>query len=693
MKKIFITLITAFFITLSVANAQNSARNANRRTAIRYLQLARSSATEKNWENVKSSCDMGLHYDDEIADLWYLKAVAESHTDGKKSEIIELVTKSLTEGTWVDYNKDGARILYADMLCSTGKEELVFSVLDASPMLYSSDAEFIRAKAYYKMGDEHSVQKARDRIDTARKIYPFDTRFPKLFFNFEYKISRLYEKNSSNEDFLPENARTIADYFINMTGKYKNPDVELEIYSAIFALGEKKTRLLKSFNARGLKHILYAKAALECGLMTQEKALDYFLEFCGENKPLDFDNLTDFIPLITEEDSKKYLSEVLNAYNGEILFDTDGDLVANMRAMYQRGRVNEVTYDEFQDDEIEWKAECDFGVPVKIDINIENLEIEYGIWPSIEKAVFKGGNNQSVTFNVMAENLKWTPFREEIVPVIKSTLDLDFYIPVISDKKLIEPEDLIKVCSNYELPSNERRNSVINVTVLNGVPQSAVYSVDGAVYAQTNFANGLPVSRVVDIDGDGLFETTEIYGFDKEQKGSFQSKEDEMQVMENLFGMKGLGTGFYVKSITIDKNGDTRIDFSEEYFENGGKVSSWDENFDGSWDVRYIKHSDDGSGILKEDSIFYLPLQDKIVSVYSEDGEPKSVKIGDLEVNVEKDSQGIFWYGEKASEENSIFVKNYVNQNDVSGVCNIVENGEERFLVVRAGKYIVAQKL
>ena len=129
----------------------DSASIANRRTALRCLSLAKEYAAQKDWNAVISQSMLGLAYDDGIADLWYVYAVAENELDATKAEILPLVTKALTQGEWVDYNRDGARILYADILCDTGRYKEVPAVLDAKPVLFSADAEYIRAKAYYRM--------------------------------------------------------------------------------------------------------------------------------------------------------------------------------------------------------------------------------------------------------------------------------------------------------------------------------------------------------------------------------------------------------------------------------------------------------------------------------------------------------------------------------------------------------------
>src|SRR5574344_2815076 len=193
-NKVFVFAVCTIFASFSTfalgpvktkAPVADSAKLANRRTALRCLALAKEYAADKDWKAVPSQAALGLADDDTIADLWYVYAVADNALGETKAVVLPLVTKALTEGEWVDYNRDGARVLYADILCDTGRFSEVPGILDAKPVIFSADAEYIRAKAYYRMKDEASVGTARTKVDTARKIYPDDTRFPLLFFKCE----------------------------------------------------------------------------------------------------------------------------------------------------------------------------------------------------------------------------------------------------------------------------------------------------------------------------------------------------------------------------------------------------------------------------------------------------------------------------------------------------------------------------
>lgn len=701
-KKAISLFIVLSSFSLSVLNAQgvsNSASVANRRTAVRYLQLAKQFAADKFWSEADSNAKMGLAYDDKIADLWYLRAVSQMNLGEKKSKILPLIVTALTEAEWVDYNRDGARILYSDILCSTRQFVQSLSVIDSDPFVYSADAEYIRAKAYYCLGDDESVNKARSRLDAARRVYPADSRFAELFYTNEYRILR-------NTNVVSGETRSLADAFSLMVPLYKNARDDLEIYAAIFAGNEsKKIRMLKAFNSKHQKSPLYALEALKTGLLQEDEALDYFYQFA--DKTINLSVLEDFVSLLSSDEAKKEFSEYLNSYNGTITIDVDDDLISNMTVIYKRGRPESITYDVNQDDDYEWIASCDFGVPLKIALSENALELEYSAWPYISAATYKmGASHADLKFALIAETLSWTPFVIEADKAISQSLAYDFYIPVLSasEQNSVSGSDLLKAALSYSIPSREREGAVIQVSLLNGVAQLASYSVGDKIYAMAQFENGIPVSRKLDVDGDGLFETSEYYGFSSDGSEKFISTNDEMQIMTNLFGSPALGTGFYVKKITVDRNGDTIPDFTEEYLPASegaripGKISSWDTNGDGDWDVQYVKHPSSIEGKLREEAKFHQPLTDFVVTVFSEDGIPVSVQNGKENLAVTKGlSKNFYWISQVCSQADEEKIIKDVNQIGEQGVSIIVESGEDaskkRFLAVRIEKMIFGMEI
>src|SRR5574344_156332 len=507
-KKSFV-IVTVFLLlsmmSFAVDPVVNSASQANRRTALRCLSNAKEYAAEKQWGAAASQAVMGMQYDDSLSDLWYIDAIAENELGNTKAAVFNLVTKALTQNEWVDYNRDGARILYADILCDTGRYNDVSSVLDAKPVLFSADAEYIRAKAYYRMKSSDSIEKARNKIETARKMFPDDTRFPLLFFKSESPA----ETNAL--------VRKIADSFISRISLYAeaapDKDAELEIYAALFAQGETQVRMLKSFSARGLQHPLYAAAALRAGILDEESAFDYFISFADGS--ISYSILEDFIPLIKSEAVKQLENTYFTSYSGVLIDDTDGDGIDNMYCKYSRGRPATIVYDENQDGVLDWTVTCDFGVPVNADITRNGLTVHWDQYPSLSQVVFKGRDDlDALTFNLVREQLQWSCVDLIKDKVVADNTGVSFYYPQhkTTNDELTDAM-LIKAASSYIIHSKERDNAVITFTVLDSEAQLARYTVNGTLYAQAEFDNGIPTVRSVDADGDGVFETTKFYGF------------------------------------------------------------------------------------------------------------------------------------------------------------------------------------
>ncbi|MBQ1971965.1 MAG: hypothetical protein II223_05930, partial [Treponema sp.] len=143
-KKKFIFSCFVFFIVINALSfSEDFLVSANRKTAIRCLKLAENFLSSNSWGNALSQADLGLAYDSSISDLLYIKAVAKLGLEESRAEVISLVMKALTEGEWVDYNRDSARILYADLLCDSGNFDQALNIINAKPFIYSSDAEYI----------------------------------------------------------------------------------------------------------------------------------------------------------------------------------------------------------------------------------------------------------------------------------------------------------------------------------------------------------------------------------------------------------------------------------------------------------------------------------------------------------------------------------------------------------------------
>lgn len=664
-----------------------SARLANRRTALRCLASATDYASEKKWAEAESQAALGRSYDATISDLWYISAVAAHGLGQTKAEVLPLVKRAIDYANWVNYNRDSARVLYADILVDTMHFRDVFGVIDSSPFIYSADAEYIRTKAYYCMGDSRSVDKARERIASARQIYPDDMRFPLLFFTFE-----------SPDDTNPV-VRELAKLFVAQAVQCVSPspdkDAELEMYASLFASGETRTRLLQSFAARGLSHPLYARVALEDGILSQEEAFRYLVSFADGT--LDYSYLADFMPLLSDETVLQMAREYFTAYSGTLVRDTGGDGIPDLKVVYERGRPSSISYDVDQDSVSEWHIDCDFGVPVSGTCTLEGelgTQVYDFSWadrfPYLSTVSCDGGLR---TYELVSGSLKWSPVNIVESEPVSAATGVQFFFPEINvQERGMSDALLLGACSSLTIPTRERRDAFIRVTVLNGAMQIADYYSEGKLYARTQFEGDVPALRLVDSDGDGIFETTEYYRLDSEEEGAVFSPEDERTITANIFGSPSNGSRFSLRMIQVDQNADNIADYTEEYMPGGGKISSWDSDEDGRWDVRYVVHPAAEDGTHLEESMFYGVPGTELVTVTMEGGVPVKVKSqnGDFvsELPVKKDAkQSLYWIGEPASSSLAKKALAACNKSGAQGVSVIVADSKHRVLAVRIGSF------
>ena len=678
MKK---TALAAVFVSIVFINfsvflfAEDKAlAAANRKTAVRFLKLAEDYFAESAWDASLAQAKMGLAYDDTVADLYYIEAAALEKLKHPRAEILPLAERALTGGVWTGYNRDGARLLYADLLCDTGSYEKAVSVLDEPSFIFSADAEYVRVKAYYRMKSADTIDKARNKVNGARKIYSNDMRFPLLFFRCEYAM---------RGGDVPLIVQSIADSLIARMARLDHTDAELEIYACLFASGDAQKRMLQAFAAAGKRHPLYARAALSAGLISQEEALSYFFNFA--DKTISLRDLSDFASVLTEENAKRIFAEHIASYGGVLTVDTDGDLETNLTVRYERGRPASISYDKNSDGVDEWSALCDFGAPVSL--SMRNCKIEYGNYPSVLKVEFadQALQNHTSSFGFADGAFLWSPFSMDVLREFKDDFGTDFFVPVVkNDAALPDTASLLLAASKYEVPSTEREGANIVFNVLDGKVQTADYYAGGKAYARAVFENGFPKTRSVDHDGDGVFETVEVFGSDPEN-AMHLSSEERLRVSKNILG-SSKDEGVYIKAIQIDRDGDASADFIEEYAADGAKTVSWDTDGDGLWDVRYERLGQKAGEALVETASFYLFPERRLVVVKSENGVPVKVVSGGIDYKVRKGKHAsLYWIGEAGTAEDEARAASVLASVSEEGKVTPVQGASRLMLAVRIG--------
>ena len=686
MKKLVVILLS-LGITFT-AIAQNSASSANKNTALRCLKLAESCLVGNDWQNALNQAELGLSYDDSISDLYYIKAAASLNLGGTKADALRLLSSAFERAAWAGYTKNGARIFLADLLSDTGFYEESLSALDNEPFIYSADAEFIRIKNYYRMGTEDSLSRARQRLNSIRRVYPADQRFPKIFFMFESQFMSEAERDGLKYQ-IPELVSTIAASYIAKLPDYSDRNQELELMAASFARGEEKLRLIKAIDAKNKSlSALLAIAALRAGIYTDAEAFDMFFGASGSEVYLDL--LETFIALLKDEEVIEQAAKTLASFTGTLYIDENMDLQYEFVVQYENGRPLYIKYDGNNDGEIELYSSCDFGAPVLVYFNSSRIQFYYDTFPRISKVSYSDTN---LVFNFLHDDFVFSPF-DFVTDNVFARTGAEFYIPNISNEIAIPlPQELIEKASSFELPVTERDNARIVYTLSGGNIVFAEFYEGDKRYAYSDFTKEGSIFRFVDYDNDGNFETVEQFSEIPYAQEGLRSDENE-RIVSSVFNFIDGRQDIYLRKIQIDRNANTFCEFSEEYLEYGGKVTVWDNDDNGLPDCQYIRYPQKEGESLLEDTLYFDSNGLQIISLTIADGVPVKMNIQGSEVMVYAGTAaGLYWIDNKGTEDEETAVLNYVAKGFEQGAIDILNFEEERISVIKVGSSYYCRKV
>ena len=127
--------------------------------------------------------------------------------------------------------------------------------------------------------------------------------------------------------------------------------------------------------------------------------------------------------------------------------------------------------------------------------------------------------SELVKFNIIQNELSWSPVSIEYNQFIYDEFGVEFYIPSYAKNQVpLTTKLLVDKCYNYQLKSRERKNALITYIVLDGHTQLAEYTMNGKLYAQAEFQNGVPAIRIVDVDDEEFFDTIPLDGINRMAK-------------------------------------------------------------------------------------------------------------------------------------------------------------------------------
>lgn len=688
-KSIFAVIFSVFLFSLS---AQNSYQLANKNTAVRCLKLAENCLMSRDWNNALKQAELGLSYDDSISDLIYVKAAALMNMNSKKADVLGQINKAFELDNWVNNKKNGARILYADLLSDTGKYEDSMNLLDSQPFIFSADAEFIRIKNMYRMGTSQSIENARLKLNSAIRIYPSDSRFANLFFMFEMALLQNYAILGINYE-IPDIVKTVANYYISKLPDYDGKNLELELLASFFASSDMQNRLVRAIDSKEQTvHPLLAVAGLQVGLYSEKKAVELFFEtvenaFCLSD--------LEFLTLhLRDSEVSDFLMEKLLNYDGFVYVDCDFDLQNEVIIEYKTGRPLNINCDFDNDGNQDFYAKCDFGSPEIVQLQGENISVYYQEYPFVSKIILHDNSktdevqqNKQTVLNYFGKEFSFAPVELKENDVF-GMLGLDFYVPVFTNTQFSLPDfdSLYKNAISVEYPVKERENAKVIYTVFKGNIISAVFLQNEKNYAFCNFSN-IPFGRAVDFDDDGVYETLEQYDLILENPDANSLYEPEF--LTSIFGENFLhqmineNKKIYLQKISIDRNSNHFYEYAEEYLSDNGKISFWDNNDDGIIDSKHTRFPQKNDESLQEESVFYDKDGKMIVSIIFVDKTPIKMFESDKEVLINAGENKNFYWIEDVQPlqvENQI-LDSFKNMKQ--GAVEIFESEGARFSIIK----------
>lgn len=688
-KSIFAVIFSVFLFSLS---AQNSYQVANKNTAVRCLKLAENCLMSRDWNNALKQAELGLSYDDSISDLIYVKAAALMNMNSKKADVLGQINKAFELDNWVNNKKNGARILYADLLSDTGKYEDSMNLLDSQPFIFSADAEFIRIKNMYRMGTSQSIENARLKLNSAIRIYPSDSRFANLFFMFEMALLQNYAILGINYE-IPDIVKTVANYYISKLPDYDGKNLELELLASFFTSGDMQNRLVRAIDSKEQTvHPLLAVAGLQVGLYSEKKAVELFFEtvenaFCLSD--------LEFLTLhLRDSEVSDFLMEKLLNYDGFVYVDGDFDLQNEVVIEYKTGRPLNINCDFDNDGNQDFYAKCDFGSPEIVQLQGENISVYYQEYPFVSKIILHDNSktdevqqNKQTVLNYFGKEFSFAPVELKENDVF-GMLGLDFYVPVFTNTQFSLPDfdSLYKNAISVEYPVKERENAKVVYTIFQGETISAVFLQNEKNYAFCNFSN-IPFGRAVDFDDDGVYETLEQYDLILENQDANSLYEPEF--LTSIFGENFLhqmineNKKIYLKKISIDRNSNQFYEYAEEYLSDNGKISFWDNNDDGVIDCKHTRFPQKNDESLQEESVFYDKDGKMIVSIIFVDKTPIKMFEPDKEVLINAgENENFYWI----EDVQPLQVENQILdsfKNMKQGAVEIFESEGARFSIIK----------
>jgi hypothetical protein len=394
--------------------------------------------------------------------------------------------------------------------------------------------------------------------------------------------------------------------------------------------------------------------ALEYGIIDENAAVDEI--FSSSKTGIRLSELVSLCKLTGTAAVRARIASLLDAYEGIVTDDSNGDGIVESFVQYRLGRPVHAEFDRDQDGYPDYTVECNLGTPATITGRKGESFITYDSYPSVRSVV---SGKREYTLKPLA--LSWAP-----VEWVKQNFDLggnDFFtIRLTRSEPPLTERLLVNVASFYTESSSDRPNAVTRVTLESGIPVSSETRENGKVFVRTSYVRGYPQSAVADRDGDGYFETTSLYA------------------------AKG-----FLSQVLVDANANRIVEYKEQFSPDGSVKLMWDSDENGVFEISQTTSKD---GTVRTEWLH--PVTGNPVIVTVENNSPRSVQYGGKTLPVIKDPLSSVWWVGRIPLESRDFareIENTFNPLSPSVVSSIVTVAKKRVNAVRTGGLIFAETL
>lgn len=619
MRKLLVLSFFCFFSSLVFSQNAN-VKIVNRKAAVNCLTKASEELANKNWTNALFYADLGLAYDNSIADFYYIIAKSYNKLGRSIKEQIVFAESATKENMkWRYYDKKDAKVFCASLYAKTARYQEALKLLsDFNEQ--TADLDYIRVLSYYGLKQKTD---ARKLLSQALDKWAFDFRFARIFLQYEkYSAKTAINKAISKkiiarsyvwENSNPEILVLLSPFETDLNETIRRIKVFREMYAPFSESCTTEDLYLRSYAVL---------LSLNFGIISEEMAINEFFNMNAiffnplsrkKEKAKGFfaKHLEELCRLVENPTMRSIIAGKIVSYE-DCIFDDYDDTALNSIIFYESGRPSLAIFDSNQDGVADMTVKCNFGIPQKINMPEKNICIEYDEYPNVKRLKFEEN-----TYIMRPLDLQFTPVRLSPLNLnlfaITSPYSNIYVLKENNSTNQLSKKALMRAAVYMESKTDEGYTE--RILLSDGLALSSQTLLGNKPIANANYEKGIISNRSLDRDCDGYFETYESY--DKTGK---------------LF------------TVSIDINRNKIYEYVEKHNENNIQ-KIWDDNEDGNWDVLFTK-------IGEHSLVKWLhPINKEVIEVDFVDSIPKSIRYLGVKKELQADSENkFFWVGRKTND-------------------------------------------